>query len=296
MLSAISLAESGRTLNGRRVAWPWTINADGRGYYFSTKAEAVAAARSLRQAGAGNLDIGCMQISLKHHPRAFADLEMAFDPAANVAYAGRFLSSLLKAHGGTAVGRYHSATPALRDEYQRRVEGIWRRLRTGQPIRVGWTGGGGTAVSSPLPDYPDAAMRTVPPLRVRDHYQERMSLRPGDPVATFGWAVATERMARLRLVPYSLARVAYARALRADRGNRAALGRLLELTADETPERQLEVLEDAFRLAGGPAELALRLAEVAESQGNPGLAGHYRGQAETLRRMGETVEGGKRRR
>jgi soluble lytic murein transglycosylase-like protein len=41
-----------------------------------------------------NIDVGCMQVNLGYHGKAFADLEAAFDPATNVAYAARFLSEL----------------------------------------------------------------------------------------------------------------------------------------------------------------------------------------------------------
>ena len=44
LLSAIGRVESGRhdPATGTGGAWPWTINAEGRGYYFDTKAEAIA--------------------------------------------------------------------------------------------------------------------------------------------------------------------------------------------------------------------------------------------------------------
>src|SRR5690606_33719340 len=47
LLTAISLAESGRSVgeNGELVSWPWTINVNGKGFYFDTKQEAVDATR-----------------------------------------------------------------------------------------------------------------------------------------------------------------------------------------------------------------------------------------------------------
>ena len=45
LLHAIATVESGR-LNPRTGAvapWPWTVNAEGQGRYFETKAEAIAA-------------------------------------------------------------------------------------------------------------------------------------------------------------------------------------------------------------------------------------------------------------
>jgi hypothetical protein len=70
-----------------------------------------------------------MQVNLHHHPDAFFSLEQAFDPASNVAYAGRFLRSLFADSGAwdEAAGRYHSATPELKDPYRDKVVQIWSR-------------------------------------------------------------------------------------------------------------------------------------------------------------------------
>ena len=45
MLAAIARVESGRPdrVTGRLHPWPWTINLAGTGYFFETKAEAIAA-------------------------------------------------------------------------------------------------------------------------------------------------------------------------------------------------------------------------------------------------------------
>ena len=93
LLTAISLAETGRwsTEMQEILAWPWTVMAKGKGLYFKSKIEAIAAVHRLQKAGITNIDVGCMQISLRYHPRAFASLNEAFDPTANVAYAAKFL-------------------------------------------------------------------------------------------------------------------------------------------------------------------------------------------------------------
>ncbi len=129
LLSAISSTESGRWHDGLKIAlpWPWTINADGKGYYLSSKAEAVATARRLRMQGIKSMDVGCMQVNLMHHPRAFASLEDAFDPDRNVAYAAGYLRSLYEAEGNwkSAAAAYHSKTPALGTRYVGRVYNAW---------------------------------------------------------------------------------------------------------------------------------------------------------------------------
>jgi hypothetical protein len=61
---------------------------------FPTKAKAIAHVRELQARGVRNIDVGCMQINLRHHPNAFPDLETAFDPEMNTAYAAQFLNGL----------------------------------------------------------------------------------------------------------------------------------------------------------------------------------------------------------
>lgn len=129
LLRSIAFVESGRAdpLSGRAVPWPWTINAEGEGRYFETKAEAVAATRALLAAGVRSIDVGCAQVNLLHHPNAFASLDLAFDPAANAAYAARFLRSLHAAagHWPFAAAAYHSQTPERGHAYALRVAAIW---------------------------------------------------------------------------------------------------------------------------------------------------------------------------
>ena len=86
LLTTISSVESGRYIKsiGKRQAWPWTIHAQGKGYYYQTKQEAITAVKNLQQQGINNIDVGCMQINLKYHGSAFNNLDEAFDPKKNV--------------------------------------------------------------------------------------------------------------------------------------------------------------------------------------------------------------------
>jgi len=133
LLAAISRAESGRTdpETGEIVAWPWTLNAGGEGFYFATKAEAVAKVRELRAKGITSIDVGCMQVNLHHHPDAFDSLDEAFEPGANVAYAAAFLKDLREANHSwaRAVALYHSATREFNYPYRRRVYQLWGQIR-----------------------------------------------------------------------------------------------------------------------------------------------------------------------
>ena len=57
----------------------------------------MAAVRAMQANGVRSIDVGCGQINLMYHPDAFPNLELAFDPQANAAYAARFLKALSRA-------------------------------------------------------------------------------------------------------------------------------------------------------------------------------------------------------
>jgi hypothetical protein len=130
LMAAIGVVESGkRDGSGVKSPWPWTINAEGVGHWFDSKAEAIAAVQALQARGVRSIDVGCMQVNLMHHPDAFASLDQAFDPAANAAYAGRFLTQLY-AQTGTwpkAAAGYHSLTPEIGAPYAEHVMAAWQR-------------------------------------------------------------------------------------------------------------------------------------------------------------------------
>jgi hypothetical protein len=126
LLDAVARVESGRRdpASGAWTPWPWTVDAEGQGSFYDTKAQAIAAVLSMQARGIRSIDVGCMQVNLMHHPDAFASLDAAFDPPTNAAWAAHFLSTLFAQTGNwaKAVGLYHSATPELGADYQRRVQ------------------------------------------------------------------------------------------------------------------------------------------------------------------------------
>jgi Transglycosylase SLT domain len=137
LMQAIGVVESGRPdERGGVTAWPWTINVEGTGYIFDTKAEAIAAVNSYRAQGARSIDVGCMQVNLLHHGDAFASLEQAFDPVANARYAAEFLQRLLAQTGSwpRAAAGYHSMTPDVGADYARKVLAVWARPGLGEPV------------------------------------------------------------------------------------------------------------------------------------------------------------------
>ena len=132
LLIAISLTESGRTDNGTFSAWPWTVNVSGNGTFLPTREAGVHLAEKSQARGITNIDVGCMQINLEYHGRAFNSVDQAMDPIENTAYAAAFLSELYMRHGswGKAVAYYHSAKPERAAAYQNRVLTHWQRLQT----------------------------------------------------------------------------------------------------------------------------------------------------------------------
>ena len=136
LLTAISLAETGRWNDSRQAisAWPWAINAEGEGYFLPSKAAAIAKVRALRAEGVRSIDVGCMQVNLIHHGDAFDSLEAAFDPRTNVAYAAEFLTRLHDRSGSwsTAAGRYHSSTAKHGVPYRKRVVRLWQDLNNAE--------------------------------------------------------------------------------------------------------------------------------------------------------------------
>jgi hypothetical protein len=140
LLHAISKIESGRTSpeGTARIAWPWTVMAEGQGRYLPTKAAAIAEVKKLRKRGVKSIDVGCMQVNLMYHADAFDSIEDAFDPAQNVAYAAQFLKALKdELHSWIkAVGSYHSRTPAYFAVYRSKVFAAWRQEQKNQRAEV----------------------------------------------------------------------------------------------------------------------------------------------------------------
>ncbi len=129
LLASIGRVESGRRdpVTGAWGAWPWTINAEGQGAYFDTKAEAIQSVQALQARGVRSIDVGCMQVNLMHHPTAFPNLDMAFEPAVNADYAARFLVELHDQTGDwtKATADYHSADPGEGGPYAAKVISVW---------------------------------------------------------------------------------------------------------------------------------------------------------------------------
>ncbi len=129
LIHAIGRVESGRLdqATGRRSPWPWTVNANGSGYFFASMPDAVAFVRNLQSRGVRLIDVGCFQVDLFYHSTAFSSLEQAFDPGANADYAARFLSVLHARTGSwaAAIAGYHSDHAQEGESYRQKVMSQW---------------------------------------------------------------------------------------------------------------------------------------------------------------------------
>ena len=126
ILLAITRAETGRRNNGVFRPWPWAINDNGQGYWFSNQDEALKAASDRMAVGDDNFDIGCFQINTHWHGQSFTSLADMFDPTQNARYAAAFLTELSHETGDwdKAIAAYHSRTPELAGPYLDRVTAL----------------------------------------------------------------------------------------------------------------------------------------------------------------------------
>lgn len=130
LLPSIARVESGRTVDGKRAAWPWTLNQAGKGMYFETREAALDYLKSAVARGVRNIDVGCMQINYRWHGDQFASLEEMMDPVLNTSYAARFMTELYNRLGSwdRATGEYHSTNPARSAKYRKLVEYALTRI------------------------------------------------------------------------------------------------------------------------------------------------------------------------
>lgn len=132
LLMAIGTVESGRVTGKVKYKrpYPWTICANGKSYFLSTKNAAIVTAKKLIARGIRNIDVGCMQVNLMHHSRAFKNLEEAFTPKYNVNYAAKYFMRLKNIHKTwtNAVGYYHSMAAKYYRPYCSLVFNEWRKV------------------------------------------------------------------------------------------------------------------------------------------------------------------------
>jgi hypothetical protein len=125
LLHSISLQETRKNHSTHNIGivWPWTINVEGEGFYFKNKKDALIFAKTNLKKGKESIDVGCMQVNLKYHPKAFRSLEEALSPRHNIEYAAQLLSEYYTRYGSwsKAIGYYHSYTTNKADLYRTKV-------------------------------------------------------------------------------------------------------------------------------------------------------------------------------
>lgn len=125
VLFAVALQESGTSLQGRLVPWPWTLNVAGHAYRYRTRAAACSALRvALPIVGAAHVDVGLAQINLGYQRQRFADPCEALDPYRNLDAAATILREQHAAGDDwlVAVERYHRpAGGVIATRYRRQV-------------------------------------------------------------------------------------------------------------------------------------------------------------------------------
>jgi hypothetical protein len=135
VMRALTLTETGRNRGGRLQPWPWTVNMEGAGHWFDSRAEALAYVRREQARGAESFDVGCFQINHRWHGEHFASLESMFDPMVNATYAAGFIRALFDETGNwsEAAGFYHSRTPEFYHRYRARFD----RLHAAAAAEIG---------------------------------------------------------------------------------------------------------------------------------------------------------------
>lgn len=132
LLSTITNVESGRWNQSkqRNTAWPWTVNAQGKGHFYATKQQAINAVKKLQAKGVKSIDVGCMQINLAYHPDAFENLEEAFNPYKNMEYGAKFLKKLYeqKRNWNKAATAYHSNAPVKAKKYAKKLSRVYKDI------------------------------------------------------------------------------------------------------------------------------------------------------------------------
>jgi tetratricopeptide (TPR) repeat protein len=283
LLTAISLAESGRWDAGAKALrpWPWTLNVDGTGLYFDTMEAARASAMDALRQGITQVDMGCMQVSMAWHARAFTTVTEALTPVENVAYGALYLRQLYDQHGewSEAVRRYHSGNAERGEAYLRRVLELWQE---GPQAGAGDDGAQPRMVTADRRDslHHQAADR----LRVGDHagalarYGDILARNPDDRTALAGQALALENLDRHRD-----AAAAWREYLRREPASRHAADRLAMLARAGLPAGEARTaLTTALAIAPRSVVLLDALARLELDGGDSLAAGALLGRAAAL--------------
>jgi Transglycosylase SLT domain len=132
VLWSIALNESEvKTNYGRVIAWQFTLNHKGKGYFFNTAPELKAKILELLNSGETLFDVGIAQVNYHWHKEAFNSIDDMIDPYKNLTYAAQYLKQHFKKTNSwwEAVGLYHSPRNGVNARnYRKKVMKIWQQL------------------------------------------------------------------------------------------------------------------------------------------------------------------------
>ena len=133
LLYAVALTESGQSAlsEGRFRPWPWALNINGEGHYFTSQQEALQALQVALANANSSVDIGLMQINWRYHHAALGSAWQALDPYHNLRVAAAILRDCLNEHTGwlQTAGCYHAPNDSTRAQaYARRVQQHWTQI------------------------------------------------------------------------------------------------------------------------------------------------------------------------
>jgi hypothetical protein len=137
LLYSIALVESmSLWSDGKIRPWRWALNVDGKSYYPKTREDA-ANIISANMSSASNIDIGAMQISLRHHKdKVQCPLDL-LDIENNIRVGAQILRVALDSTDNPiiGIGRYHSWSNSKAKEYGRKVFLLADMLKAKEEIR-----------------------------------------------------------------------------------------------------------------------------------------------------------------
>jgi len=130
LLYVVALTESGQSAlsEGRFRPWPWALNINGAGHYFTSRQEALQALQSALDNANSSVDIGLMQVNWRYHHAALGSPWQALDPYHNLRVAAAILRDCFIEHTDwmQAAGCYHAPNNLIRAQaYASRVQQHW---------------------------------------------------------------------------------------------------------------------------------------------------------------------------
>lgn len=103
---------------------PWTLNVQGKPYFFKSHQEASAFLAQQLSRGIQNIDIGLCQINAFWHGKSVSHPSKLLDPAINLRYASRLLRRYARQTGSWMKGVvfYHSNLPVHQSVYKKKLK------------------------------------------------------------------------------------------------------------------------------------------------------------------------------